>query len=508
MEAGFDALQLVTENTESVRNALAKGRIEYVQLPQLSRYMPVIVISERDVSRALDALTPLLRHAGWELEIRGRSDLPLTPAAARTWPAEVRKLKLLRNVTSPNGTTLSSQFEAVTLEPWKVVKDNVKRPDGETFTPGTLRRKIRKRSTTIEYITPNQWRKGIDNSGSQIKWSSPHIFAVNDPIDVVYTWVDGSDPKWTDEKAQASEGLESAKLNRTSVSPSRFKSRDELRYSLRSLEYYASWVNHVYIVTDGQTPEWLNLRHPKVSIVDHREIFSDETALPVFNSHAIESQLHHIPGLTEKYLYLNDDVFFMRPVEPSLFFTSNGLAKFFLSKAPIDLDEPSPDDLPVLSAAKQNRRFLEENFGTVITHRFKHTPHSQLKSVLESFEGQYPDIFSRLMNSKFRSPSDLSVASSLIHYFAYLQGRAIEGNIKYSFADAADPDLSLKLSRRRRDRTLDVFCLNDLDSEEDRNADAVIDDFLLSCFPVPSSFEKLEEPLSQHGSAANLKREE
>ncbi len=115
------------------------------------------------------------------------------------------------------------------------------------------------------------------------------------------------------------------------------------------------WVRHVYVVTDRQVPPWLNVEHPQLTVVDHREIFRDPSVLPVFNSHAIESQLHHIPGLSEHYLYLNDDFFFGRPVQPELFFHANGIAKFFLSAVVLDVDPPSRRDLPVLSAAKQNR---------------------------------------------------------------------------------------------------------------------------------------------------------
>ena len=38
--------------------------------------------------------------------------------------------------------------------------------------------------------------------------------------------------------------------------------------------------------------------------------------LPTHNSHAVESQLHHIPGIAEHFLYSNDDMFFGRPLQP------------------------------------------------------------------------------------------------------------------------------------------------------------------------------------------------
>uniref|UniRef100_A0A3Q2YX68 EF-hand domain-containing protein n=1 Tax=Hippocampus comes TaxID=109280 RepID=A0A3Q2YX68_HIPCM len=96
----------------------------------------------------------------------------------------------------------------------------------------------------------------------------------------------------------------------TEVVSNRFEENGALLYSLRSMEKHAPWVRHVYIVTNGQIPSWLNLQNPRVSIVTHKEIFLNMSHLPNFNSHAIESHLHRIPGISQKFLYLNDDMMF------------------------------------------------------------------------------------------------------------------------------------------------------------------------------------------------------
>src|SRR6185437_2978941 len=157
---------------------------------------------------------------------------------------------------------------------------------------------------------------------------------------------------WRERRAAFDLAGDEPAVNHTAVHQSRYVSRDELRYSLRSVAMYAGWVGRIFIVTDQQMPPWLDTDHPQIEVVDHSAIFTDRSALPVFNSHAIESQLHHIPGLSERYLYLNDDVFLGRPVEPELFFHGNGLSKFFLSPLTLDIDPPSSRDYPVLSAAK------------------------------------------------------------------------------------------------------------------------------------------------------------
>eukprot|EP00020_Sapocribrum_chincoteaguense_P004853 CAMPEP_0170737504 /NCGR_PEP_ID=MMETSP0437-20130122/4160_1 /TAXON_ID=0 /ORGANISM="Sexangularia sp." /LENGTH=884 /DNA_ID=CAMNT_0011075891 /DNA_START=61 /DNA_END=2715 /DNA_ORIENTATION=+ len=148
-------------------------------------------------------------------------------------------------------------------------------------------------------------------------------------IDVVYTWVNGSDPRHraalaaaqaaADSSAAASSDGEPSEHASDESKPFRFMDNEELRYSLRSVEQYAPWVRHIFIVTNGQVPYWLNLDHPGVTVVSHDEIFPNRSHLPTFSSPAIESHLHRIPGLSSRFLYLNDDVMFGAPVWPDDF---------------------------------------------------------------------------------------------------------------------------------------------------------------------------------------------
>ncbi|XP_031330046.1 N-acetylglucosamine-1-phosphotransferase subunits alpha/beta [Photinus pyralis] len=131
-------------------------------------------------------------------------------------------------------------------------------------------------------------------------------------VDVVYTWVNGSDPRFL---ANLRAFLRTDVSTTTQdYSSQRFDDKYELKFSLRSLEKYAPWVNHVYIVTNGQIPYWLNLDYEKVTVVSHEEIFADGDDLPSFSSPAIESHLHRIPGLTDRFVYFNDDIFLGKTV--------------------------------------------------------------------------------------------------------------------------------------------------------------------------------------------------
>ena len=139
----------------------------------------------------------------------------------------------------------------------------------------------------------------------------------NLPIDIVVTWVDGSDPAWRAKKEKYT-GVKVCEGN-TEV---RYRDWDTLRYWFRGVEKYAPWVRYVWFVTDGQKPEWLNIDHPKLKWVKHSDFVPGEY-LPTFNANTIEWNLHRIEGLAEQFVYFNDDVFMIRETKPEDFFVNS-----------------------------------------------------------------------------------------------------------------------------------------------------------------------------------------
>ena len=93
-------------------------------------------------------------------------------------------------------------------------------------------------------------------------------------IDLIYLWVDGSDPVWLEKKNR----FLSLKYDDSEThNKGRYANNDELRYALRSVEKHAPWVRNIYIVTDNQQPSWLNTAHPKIHLIDHQDIFPPNT---------------------------------------------------------------------------------------------------------------------------------------------------------------------------------------------------------------------------------------
>ena len=147
-------------------------------------------------------------------------------------------------------------------------------------------------------------------------------YCIDDPnlIDFVILWVNGSDPTWFCKMKKA------AKANRYHLEQEYFQERfiehNELKYSLRSIEQFAPWVNKIYIITDNQYPNWINLSHPKLRIIDQSVLFYP--GYHTFNSNTIQFSLYNIPNLSRRIVLMDDDYMFLNHVLPSDFFDENG----------------------------------------------------------------------------------------------------------------------------------------------------------------------------------------
>ncbi|CAA6812635.1 MAG: Capsular polysaccharide phosphotransferase wcwK (EC (Stealth protein wcwK) [uncultured Sulfurovum sp.] len=146
-----------------------------------------------------------------------------------------------------------------------------------------------------------------------------------DKIDFVLPWVDSSDLSWQEEKGKYA-------LNSTShdtENNTRYRDANTLRYVLRSIEKNCPWYHKIYLITTGHYPRWLDIHHPKIELITHDDIFPDNNDLPVFNVNAIEMNLVNIKGLSEKFVYLNDDTIIWKYLEIDRFFKNNKPVDFF-----------------------------------------------------------------------------------------------------------------------------------------------------------------------------------
>ena len=177
-------------------------------------------------------------------------------------------------------------------------------------------------------------------------------------IDFVVAWVDGSDPAWLREKAAWSGGDSGGDILAADGRDVRYRDYGLLRYWFRGVERFAPWVRRIHFVTWGHMPPWLNTGHPKLRVVRHGDFIPKEF-LPTFNANAIELNLHRIEGLSERFVYFNDDMFLLAPARETDFFR-NGMPCDLLAFQPVI---SIPED-PVFSCMLLNNALtVSRHFG-------------------------------------------------------------------------------------------------------------------------------------------------
>ena len=314
-----------------------------------------------------------------------------------------------------------------------------------------------------------------------------------EPIDIVYLWVDGSDPRWQAKHdaalARADAGSKPARHGNVR---GRYRDNDELRYNLRALQRFFPQHGHVYIVTDGQRPAWLRPA-PGVSVIDHRALLP-ATALPVFDSGHIESYLHHIPGLSERFIYLNDDVFFGAPFDPALWFSSRGVALYKEAGLLPDYAGPQPHESALVNASLLSRAWLSARDPAYrhVARIFAHAPRPMFTSMLHQLEREAPELFRQTRSTVFRSWAVPPLLPDLVPRWMVQTGNAVVRQGASMYLSSGDEDAACQFDElAARFGRLLFFCINDTndDAADDIPQLLRIGRTLEALLPQPSRFE-------------------
>lgn len=465
-----------------VADALHDAGIEFWVVSNPTEPRTVVGVSLRDAQRVAGALGSLANENYWLRSGAGRvRDRPLAQAGDQHFLG-TRVLTLYRPTRMGGSQHIVGAEYACLIEFWEQVAI-----DGADYWEAPRENRAARQISAPDFeLTPaNRYGRSV---------LVPRVLMrrmlddVDFPIDVVYTWVDGSDPVWRERRARAQAAADGVEYHAEAVMESRFEDHDELRYSLRSLDHFAPWVRKVYLVTDGQVPSWLDTSNPRIRIVDHREIFTAGATLPSFNSNAIISNLHHIPGLSEHYVYLNDDVFLGRWLTPAHFFFGSGIARVSPANNRRRFGDPRVEEEPHFNLTRNIRKLLEQDLGVTVSRAVKHTPHPQLRSVHQELEQRYAQAYAETWSHQFRHHGDI-VADQLHHYYAQIVGRAVPGGLRYSYVNRMDQTHAVRLSALLASRR-EVFCINDApvhgqEPIEEHRLSAFLEEY----FPLPSTFE-------------------
>jgi len=302
----------------------------------------------------------------------------------------------------------------------------------------------------------------------------------NTAFDIVYLWVNGNDGEWRAkrekhaEKLKATGQLSFAKFGNVE---GRYRDNDELRFSLRALEKFFPEHGHIYIVTDGQVPDWFQASD-QISLVDHHQLIP-HSSLPTFDSGNIESYIHHIPGLSERYFYLNDDVFFGAPVCLENWFFENGFYVSWSDEPEVKGNKLQVESTSLENASRLSKQWLQakvdnSNPRTDLSVRtidpqyqhtsrtFSHSPRPMLKSVMMEIERDAPELFERVRSTVFRTWNKPTIISDFVLRWALAHGLAktIDHSHLY-IATGESLEVQSLWQLKKMFGSLDFFCIND-----------------------------------------------
>lgn len=325
-------------------------------------------------------------------------------------------------------------------------------------------------------------------------------------IDFVITWVDGSDPEWLKEKQKY--------LPETDTDPNRFRDWGLLKYWFRGVEKFAPWVNKIHFITWGHIPEFLDVNHPKLNIVKHEDYLKTEYQ-PTFNSNAIELSMHKIKGLSEHFVYFNDDMYLIKNVSQNDFF-KEGIPKDVAILNPIvpkrydSIASIMLNNIGIINenfsfrkSFKKNwtkwinlnyRQFLPLNFlfqpwsSTVGLYQ-QHLPSSFLKSTFNEVWHKEFNVLHETSKRKQRN-NKYDINQWIFKQWLIMEGNFEPRNINFGkYIMIRDKTDIQKFVKSKNKKTTKIVCLND---HVDKNLDAVIENITIEFENILSKKSKFE----------------
>ena len=325
-------------------------------------------------------------------------------------------------------------------------------------------------------------------------------------IDFILTWVDGNDPLWQKEYQKY--------VGEKKINFAHYREYGTLRYWFRAVEKYAPWVRKIHFVTCGQIPAWMNTENQKLHLVSHSD-YMPEQYLPTFSANPIELNLHRIKGLSEQFVYFNDDTFLAAPVSEDDFFL-NGLPRDSLTLSaliPSVKDEVITyilfNDLLLINANFNKKSCMKNNLSKWFNMKYgrnifknlyyapigkfsgfvnPHLPNAFLKTTFEEVWAVEKEYLDKVSQHQFRTKEDVN--QYLMRYWQLVTGKFIprSNDIGVCYTIGVD-DSAIEYTVKSKNRKL--LCINDNPMLEDIEfSEKWLVNLLEKCFPEKSTFEK------------------
>lgn len=303
------------------------------------------------------------------------------------------------------------------------------------------------------------------------------------PIDFVFPYVDNNDPVWR--KAYEKYNKTPEKSKNESNNSARYRDYGLLKYVFRGIERNLPWINHVYLIVSNieQVPKWIDQTCPRLTIVLHKNIIP-EKYLPTFNSQTIEMFIKNIPGLSEYFIYSNDDIFFIKYLKRTDFFLDNGFPVYRVVRTvnkdtnqyrKVCFNEYEMVRTTLKKPPMPNSKYMKPD------HFAKPMRLSVMNECYNNFEKQ---IISSL--SRFREDKNMNqYVFVLYHWFMYPYQENRRPNKYFNLTDS---DI-IKAADALRTLKYNEICLNDNADSNPEKAYRILNPLLNSLLPDKSDFE-------------------
>ena len=287
-------------------------------------------------------------------------------------------------------------------------------------------------------------------------------------IDLVLPYVDSTDKNWINVFNKYSPTKIDSEINAVN----RFRGQgDFFRYFFRCIAKNMPWINNIFLLVQSksQVPAWLD--QTKVKIITHEQ-FIPKTCLPTFNSGTIEMFLWNIPGLSNRFLYANDDFFMLTPVKETDFFDGNICKINFIVE---DITKYSDSWRHMCS----NNYNLIYNTNSKLYRRCDHEFRPYIKSkMIECFNLYKQQIYNSI--SQFRSNKNLTCF--LFNLYLEKINLTAKSSLSPGYLGSNDAAILKNLSKN-------YVCLNDTNPNKDIYANKEIRLYFYSKFSSKCKYE-------------------
>jgi hypothetical protein len=295
---------------------------------------------------------------------------------------------------------------------------------------------------------------------------------MKEPVDAVITWVDGRD---SSHRAKLNAFLNKHNVPSASAAPTRFNQVGEIKYCIYSILHFAPWVRKIFLVTDQQTPpiyEKLPSKYKaKLEIVDHTTLFSNYAEhLPTFNSISIETLIWRIPNLANQFIYFNDDVFLLKPIDYTDFFYQGRIA--------VRGEWKNQHHKKIFARFRKKKtdahRIFQEKMAlfTGFTSQFLHLPHVPFALEVNFFKQLYYEhrtIFEKNLIFRFRDESQFWPISLFYHALLKQNKGFLSSNLQGIMINPVIHKISKikkKLNEAEKDKHIGFLCIQSLDTAD------------------------------------------